>query len=250
MATVPPPPPGDGFDVPPEGATWRTYAVYAVVAAVVLAIGWFVYTQMTAVRGVKVEAPPPQVVSMLPPPPPPPPPPPEPQEKPPEPVEQPAPTPDQPSTPKPAEPQAAAPVTIAGAAQAGTDAFGLSAGSGGGIGSPGGGGTCLGTKCGTGGGGGGGMSEGVYRRYLSSTLQERVQNDEAINRLIFSADYTLTVTPDGRITGLRFVGARGSGDTKVMERLTALLERVSGLTPPPSTMQFPQRVTVRGRRAS
>jgi protein TonB len=243
-------PPPETFDDGSPPAAWRAYLLYAVAGLAVLGIAWFIYTQMTAVRGVKVEAPPPQAVTMLPPPPPPPPPPPEPQEKPPEPVEQPAPTPDQPSTPKPAEPQAAAPVTVAGAAQAGTDAFGLAAGGGGGIGSPGGGGTCLGTKCGTGGGGGGGMSEGVYRRYLSSALQERVQGDDAIARLIFSADYTLTVTPDGRVQGVRFVGQRGGAEGKVAERLTALLERVSGLTPPPATMQFPQRITVRGRRMS
>jgi protein TonB len=229
-----------------EESALQRWLPYGVVALLFLGLAYFVYQQMTAVHGVKVEAPSPQIVSMLPPPPPPPPPPPEPVEKPPEPTEQPQPAPNEaPKAPQP-QPQAA-PVTIAAPAQAGSDSFGLAAGSGGGIGAPGSGGTCLGTRCGAS-VGGGGMSEGFYRGYLSAALQGRVQNDERLARLAFSADFMLTVTADGRVSGVRLLGARGRNDEDTVKRLSEILAGIRGLDPPPSAMRFPQKITVRGRR--
>ncbi|WP_213979243.1 TonB-dependent receptor [Sphingomonas sp. dw_22] len=217
---------------------------WVIVAALVAALVWFVYSQLTAVRGIKVEAPSPQVVSMLPPPPPPPPPPPEIKEKPPEPTEQPQPSPAE--APKAPQPQAA-PVTVAAPAQAGTDAYGVKAGPGGGTGAPSSTGTCLGTNCGAA-PSGNGMTEGLYRQYLSSALEERVRGDDKLSRLVFSADLALTVTADGRVTGVRLLGARGRNDDATMEKLASLLGSVRGLNAPPPSMVFPQRVTVRGRR--
>jgi periplasmic protein TonB len=237
----------DEFDRLTPKQVAGTVLMWTVGVLLLAAFIWFVYLQLTAVRGVKVEAPSPQVVSMLPPPPPPPPPPPEPKEKPPEPTEQPQPSPaEAPKTPQ--QQQQAAPVSINAPAQAGTDSFGLSAGNGAGIGSPSSGGTCLGTKCGSG-PVGTGVSEPFYRRYLSSALQERVQGDDKLGRLVFSADFTLTVTPDGRVSGVQFVGARGRRDDGTMQRLAAILAAVRGLDPPPQSMRFPQKVTVRGLRA-
>lgn len=222
--------------------------LYAMAALLLVALAWFVYTQMNAVRGVKVEAPSPQMVSMLPPPPPPPPPP-EVKEKPPEPTERPQPSPvEAPKTPQQPQPQAA-PVSINAPAQAGTDAFGIASGSGAGIGAPSSAGTCLGTRCGVASGGGAGVSESFYRRYLSSALQERVQGDERISRLVFSADFFLTVSRDGRVTGVQFQGARGQGGDDLQKKLTEILSSVRGLDPPPDAMRFPQKITVRGRRA-
>lgn len=216
----------------------------AVVGGVLfLALAWFVYSQLTAVRGVTVEAPSPQIVSMLPPLPPPPPPP-QPKEKPPEPTEQAQPTPSE--APK-APQQQAAPVSINAPAQAGTDNFGLSAGTGEGLGAPGSKGTCLGTNCGSS-PAGNGVSEGFYRRYMSAELQERVSGDDTVNRRAFSADFDLTITTDGRVTGVRFVSARGRGDDDTVRKLTAILASARGLDRPPVGMQFPYRITVRGRR--
>lgn len=218
-----------------------------VIGGVVLAaLVWFIYTQMSASGvGITVAAPSQQQVDLLPPPPPPPPPPPEPQEKPPEPTEQPQPTPaEAPPTP---QPQQAAAVSINAPAQAGADAYGIASGSGGGIGKPGGAGTCLGNNCGT--GGGGGMTAGLYGRYLKSALQERVQDDPRMSRLVFTADFSVTVTPDGRLTGVRFRSGQGGSEAD-MEKLTALLSGVRGLDPPPSTMVFPQNIKVRGRKGS
>jgi hypothetical protein len=215
---------------------------YTIGVLLILAIAYFVYDQLNSVRGVKVEAPSPLLVSMVPPPPPPPPPP-EPEPEPPEPTEQPDPTPN-PETPK-AEPEpAAAPMTINAPAQPGAGA--IVAGSGGGIGSPGSAGTCLGTNCGAG-TGGGGMSDAFYRRYLSSALQERVQDSDRVNRLIFSADFAITVTASGTVSAARLV--RSSGRDERDAELAAILLRVRGLDAPPSSMRFPQRITVRGRRA-
>lgn len=237
------------FEAFEDRAPIREALPYVIGLLLLGALAWFVYGQITAVRGVRVNEDSKSVVDVvpLPPPPPPPPPPPEPKEKPPEPTEQPQPSPaEAPKTPQ-QQPQAA-PVTIAAPAQAGTDSFGIAAGSGGGIGAPGSGGTCLGTNCGAKPTGGGGMGEGLYRRYLSSELEERVRGDDRLSRLVFSADLSLTVTADGRVAGVRLLGVRGSGDDEGMRRLASLLAGIRGLNAPPQSMTFPQRITVRGRR--
>ena len=218
-----------------------------VIGSVVLAaLVWFIYTQMTASGiGVTVAAPSQQQVDLLPPPPPPPPPPPEPQEKPPEPTEQPQPTPaEAPKAPQ----QQAAPVSINAPAQSGADAFNIQSGSGQGQGAPSSKGTCLGANCGSA-PSGGGMSVGMYNNYLKSALQERVQNDPKLSRLIFTADFNVTVTPDGRVSGVSLQNSRGGNDA-AMAQLAAILSEVRGLNPPPSAMYFPQRISVRGRKSA
>ncbi|MBX9885017.1 MAG: TonB C-terminal domain-containing protein [Novosphingobium sp.] len=216
----------------------RKWLPLALGGVVLVAVLWYVISQLSATSGVKVEAPPPQAVEMLPPPPPPPPPPPhppEPQAKP-----DPAPVPNS-EPPKPA----AAPVTINGPAQAGSDSFGLQSGAGGGLGSPGGTGTCVGLNCGA--VGGGGMGEVFYRRYLSAVLQERISRDNRLNRLVFAADFAITISPGGRITAASLLKSSGSGDRDAA--LRSVLMAVSNLDPPPSGVRFPQRITVRGKRA-
>lgn len=233
MVTRPPQP------EPEEGGVkqWLPLVVGGVLLVAVL---WYVVTQLTATSGVKVEAPPPQAVEMLPPPPPPPPPPPTP--RPPEPQAKPDPAPvPQNEPPKPA----AAPVTINGPAQAGSDAFGLQSGTGGGNGAPSGAGNCVGLNCG--GGGSGSMGEIFYRRYLSAVLQERISRDNRLNRLVFAADFAITISPGGRITAASLLKSSGSSDRD--SALRSVLMAVSNLDPPPSGVRFPQRITVRGKRA-
>lgn len=233
----------DEIDFGEEGGGIRRWGVRLLLLLLALALALWVYRQATAVQGVKVEAPPPSVVDMLPPPPPPPPPPPEPQVKPPEPTDAPTPAP----SPEPKTPDAPAPVTINGPAQAGTDAFGMQSGSGSGAGAPGGTGTCLGAKCGTGGTGEGGVSEGFYRRYLSTTLQQRVQDDDKLNRLVFSADFAITIGPDGRLGAVSLERSSGKDDRD--QELMSVLRSVGSFDPPPASLRFPQRITVRGRRS-
>ncbi len=213
---------------------------------VVVAIVWFIYSQMSVTTGVKVEAPPPAVISMLPPPPPPPPPPPKPEPKPPDPSEKPNPVPN--PEPKPASaPAAPAAMSINGPAQAGADSFGMQSGNGGGMG---GSGTCLGTNCGgTGAGGGGGtsMSDVFYGRYLSAVLQEKVQRDDRVNRQVFSADFAITMSSAGRVTVVTLLKTSGRPDRD--QALRAILLSAADLDPPPAGMRFPRKVTVRGKRS-
>ncbi|MDF0545414.1 TonB-dependent receptor [Sphingobium sp. H39-3-25] len=233
----------DGSDRPRRKKSPITFGrILAVVAiGLVIAIGYnFLGTQTVSDRPNEMKTT--QVI--LPPPPPPPPPPPEtkPIEQPPEPtiappIEQPVDTPPPPQANNDPSPGDNALTAREGA---GPVYGGLAVGDGSGVrigGKPGGGGS------------GGGMSVGMYTSYLKSSLQERVQDDPRLSRLVFSADYSLTVTRDGRITGVTFRNARGGSDAD-MQKLTALLQEVRGLDPPPQAMVFPQLVTVRGRKSS
>lgn len=227
------------------GRAIRLGLAVAAGSALLLLLAVFIYRQLTGVRGVFIDALPPQVVEMLPPPPPPPPPPPE-KVKPPEPTEKPAPAPEPANEqPKSADKPAPAPVTMNAPAQAGEGP--IAAGSGVGRGAPSSTGTCI-VNCGTA-PAGGGMSIGQYTGYLKSALQKRVQGDPRLGRLIYSANVTLVVTRDGRITAVSVRSLRGgSGADK--ERLETLLSQVRGLDPPPAAMVFPQLIEVRGRTGS
>ena len=231
----------DSFEEPHGSAVSRLLP-WLIGALLIAGIAWFVYSQFNKVVGVKQQDTPPTVIDMVPPPPPPPPPP--PTEKPP-----PEPTPPEPSpaAPEPTpQKEAPAPMQIDGPAQAGTDSFGLQSGAGGGTGAPGSGGTCLGTNCG-GGGGGGGFSDAMYRRALGSALQDEVQRNNKVNRLVFEAEFMITVTPEGNVSKVELV--RGSGQDDRDKVLQATLEAVRGLEPPPKDVKFPQRIKVRGRRS-
>jgi len=201
-----------------------------------LALVWFVYRSMTGVHGVQVKETPPVISQLLPPPPPPPPPPPKPQEKPPEPTEKPTPQPS--AEPKPNAP---APMQMNAEAQAGPGS--IAAGSGTGLGTPGGTGTCLGSNCGT----GGGIGDAFYGRYLSSQLQDRVEREKKLSRSAFSADFAIWISGAGAVTKVELV--KGSGDNGRDDMLASVLSKVSGLDPPPASLRFPQRITVRGRRS-
>lgn len=228
-------------DVEPQGAdTQRKLMIGAVLLAVVIA-GWLLYRQLTSINGVPVPAAPTTSIDLLPPPPPPPPPP-EDKPPPPDPAQTPSPTPA--PTPSPT-PQAPAPMQIDSAAQAGTDSFGLSAGAGGGRGAPASAGTCLGANCG--GGPAGGISDAFYGRYLSSELQQRVQNDRAVNRLVFLADFAIWISSSGSVSKVELL--KGSGDDRRDQQIASILKAVSGLNSPPASLRFPQRISVRGRKS-
>ncbi|MGZ8370821.1 MAG: hypothetical protein ACXWVH_07175, partial [Caulobacteraceae bacterium] len=129
---------------------WLAPAIFGAILLALAAGIWWVSQQ---VGGTRRSAPAIQTITLQPPPPPPPPP------KPPEPKPEPDKTIDQ---PKPVDQPQDAPrqLTIAGPAQAGGDAFGLQAGTGGGgtvLGSP----TGLATP-------GGSFGDASYRRYMSS----------------------------------------------------------------------------------
>lgn len=200
----------------------------SVPGALVLAVAGLILYFLHDTSGVRREAAPlPTLIATLPPPPPPPPP----QQKPP-PEEEKKVDEEQKPTEQPKDVSPPRQITEAGPAQAGSDAFGIQSGSGDGdVGS------------------GGGFGDANYSRYMGSALQQAIQNDDRINRLVFSADIAIWVNESGHVTRAEIL--RSSGDSKVDETLVAALEAMPALDePPPSTLEFPQRITVRGRRVA
>jgi len=173
--------------------------------------------------GLRREAPSlPTLIATLPPPPPPPQKLPEPEKKLEE-VQKPI---DQPKQPD----DAPKPLTINGPAQAGNDAFNIAAGTGGGN---------IVT--------GGGFGEANYSSYVSSTIQEAVENDDRTNTFIGSSEIDVWIDGSGRIT--RAVLARSGGDSKTDAALVEVLLSMPVLKEaPPSTLQFPQRIRIAGKR--
>jgi protein TonB len=203
------------------GARLRAFAVPGAILAVIASVVFY-FLHDTA--GIRREAPPlPTLIATLPPPPPPPPPKqqPEPEKK----IEEQKPI-EQPK----AVDNSPKPVTINGPAQAGSDAFNVGAGSGGGdVGS------------------GSGLGDASYTHYLGSALQQTIQSDDKLNHLVFSADMAVWVDENGRVT--RAAVLKTSGDNTIDQDLVAALEQMPALDePPPTTLQFPQRVRVEGRR--
>jgi TonB family protein len=211
----------------------------AIPVVILVALGIGVWRLATDTDGVNRPAAPPPMIALAPPPPPPPPPP--PKEQPPEPEKEttPSPSPD----PKPEAPQkseAPKQLTINGPAQAGSDAFGVAAGKGGGV-------AVGGDPNGSDSLGGGGFAEASYERYLRSTLQSAVQADDRINKLFFNAQVRIWVRADGAIGSV--VISKSSGDERADRALVAALQGLPRLDPPPPQLRFPARVALRGRRA-
>ncbi|MGL4543054.1 MAG: TonB-dependent receptor [Polymorphobacter sp.] len=224
---------GDDFDDGKPGALRHLPWIIAALLAFAAAYGLWVLSNQTVG---KPKPAPPSTTALLLPPPPPPPPPPE-QEKPPEPTET-KPVPTEVPTPSPAKADAPAPVTMNAEAQAGADG-GLASGSGGGMGGSG--------ATGTGTGAAGGVSDNFYAANLRDALQARIQADDRVNRQLFSADFAVWVDGRGKIT--RADLKRSSGDSKRDALLGAVLLATDGLDPPPASIRFPARITVRGRKS-
>ncbi|WP_287497852.1 energy transducer TonB [Pandoraea sp. CB10b_02] len=199
-----------------------------------IALFWHLLTDKASVRR-EVSAPP---MLMLPPPPPPPPP----QEKPPEP--QPEKVKPEVVEPKPADPveppkddtppsptkDLGDAVTINGDAQAGTDAFGIGAGSGGGMT-----------------GGGGGLGSRSYSAWLASSLQQAFGRDPRTRTLAFDdVRVDLWLDADGRATRAQLI--RGTGNPGIDEAVLAMLRDFHADEKPPASLRYPLSMSIRGRR--
>lgn len=215
---------------------WIVLGLLALAAA-----GYGVWSLSNQTMGKAKKAPPTTTALLLPAPPPPTPPP--PQEKPPEPTEVIKPVPTEVPTPVPEKAPDAAPaaVSIDAAATGAGDSFGLQGGGPGGMGGVGATGTGRGPA-------GGVFSDGLYGRNLSSALQQRIQDEDAVNRQVFSAEFSVWVDARGRVTRAELI--RSSGNAKRDEKLIAVLTSVADLDAPPASIRFPARITVRGRRSS
>lgn len=226
----------------PGGGSNARQKVLIVLGAVLLAaLGWFIWIQLTQPITRKVEEEKAVFAIVQPDLPPPPPPPPPPEVKPPEPTEQqvtPAPV------PQAAAPEAPAQTQMDAAPSAGVG--GIAAGSGSGMGAPGGIGTCLTPPCGGAKAGAAPFNEAFYRRTLSSELQSYIDRDKRLSRLVFDAGLHISISSGGVVTSVSLV--RPSGKSEVDQQLTAVLRGIRGLSPPPAGIRFPQNVKVRGRR--
>ena len=220
-------------------ALWRRWGGLIIGALVIIGLAVLVWRLLSDTASTKREvAATPMLVL-----PPPPPPPPEP-EKPPEPVpEKVKPEVVEPE-PKPADPQEAPkddappspskdlgdPVTIDGAAQAGTDAFGIQAGRGGGMT-----------------GGGGGLGSRSYSSYVSGALQQAFARDQRTRQLAFEdIRIELWLDADGRATRVQLV--RSTGNAQTDEAVLAMVRDFRADERPPASLRFPMRMSIKGRR--
>lgn len=215
--------------------TWL-WVVLGVAALLAAAYGLWSLTNSTV--GKEKKAPPTTTALLLPPPPPPPPPP--PREQPPEPVETTKPVPVEMPTPTPQKADAPAAVSIDSAATGAGDSYGLQGGGPGGMGGVG--------STGTGTGPAGGVSDSFYGQNLRNALQQRIQDEDSVNRQVFSADFAVWVDPRGRVTRAEVL--RTSGEARRDQKLLAILEATTDLDAPPASIRFPARITVRGRKSS
>lgn len=220
---------------PPTGDATKRWALIAVGVIALLAVVWFLYRVFTDIEGVTVQEAPPTVVDMLPPPPPPPPPP-EPQEKPPEPLDNPQPN------PEPVPDTAPKPMQIDGPAQAGSDAYGMQAGSSGGMGAPSSQGLCTGLNCARAVAG----TDRFWGRNIANALEAHIESSRTVNVDSFVSEYEVWVSDTGVLTRARLV--KSSGNSKLDQTVLALLETARGLKPPPPSIRMPQRVKVGRKR--
>lgn len=213
---------------------WIGPLIGVAVVAGVAALLWHLLTDTAATK--REVAGPPMV--MVPPPPPPPPPEPEklpepppekvtPEVREPEPTPAEAPQDDAPPSP---DKDMGDPVTMDSAAQAGTDAFGIAAGKGGGT---------TGT--------GGGLGSGSYSRYFSNALQQAFARDARTRQLVFD-DIRLAVWLDaeGHVTRVQLV--QGTGNNQTDEAVLAMVRDFRSDERPPASLQSPVRISIKGRR--
>jgi len=208
--------------------------VGGLVVAGLVALVWHLLTDTASVRREVAATP----MLMLPPPPPPPPEPeklPEPQPekikpevvepKPTEPVE--APKDDAPPSPSKDLGDA---VSINGDAQAGTDAFGIGAGSGGGMT-----------------GAGGGLGSRSYSAWLSSVLQQAFSRDQRTRQLTFDdVRIDLWLDADGRAVRVQLT--RGTGNQSIDDAVLAMLRDFRAEERPPASLRYPLSMAIKGRR--
>jgi protein TonB len=226
----------------PSGGLWRRWGGLVIGVAVLAALVALVWHLLSDTASTKREAPSTPTLVLPPPPPPPPepekPPEPEPEKVKPEVVEPKPKDPVQPNEPPkddaPPSPSKdlADPVSMNSDAQAGTDAFGVQAGRGGGMT----------------GGAGGGLGSGSYARYISSVLQQALLKDPRTRSLSFNDIYLdIWLGPDGKTTQVRVV--RTGGTPEIDAAVQAMVRDLDPVGErPPASLGFPIHVSMKGRR--
>jgi TonB family protein len=217
-----------------------TYVRMGVGIVVLVVAGWLIWQWANDMSGVRRQVPQEPMLMPLPPPPPEPEPEPEPVEEPePEPeeiVEEPEPEPTPVEEPTPDEPPSpsddlADAMEIDGEAQAGTDAFNIAAGSGGGMG----------------GSGVGRVGNATYGQYLSYAFQKRLREEATIRHLSYRMQVNLWLNEAGQITRVELL--KSSGDSETDEKVIAALRSIPALDQvPPKSLTLPVKLALQGRR--
>ncbi|WP_250338014.1 energy transducer TonB family protein [Luteibacter flocculans] len=207
----------------------------AVGVVALLLLGVAIWHFSSSRVGVRREAPRIATITPLPPPPPPP------KEKPPEPkkTDEPKPVDEKPTevpqkpvdAPKPSN-DVAKQLTMNADAQAGGDAFNIGAGDGSGM---------------VGANGGTGTGMGSYDQYLGYAIQQAMQRDDRVNRLVFDVRADIWLDASGQLTRAELVGSTGNAqnDAALLDALRAM-PRID--VAPPVSLHFPLRVAIRGKR--
>lgn len=209
---------------------WGGYAIGALILIVVVVAIWYMVSGTASTKREVAATP----MLMLPPPPPPPPEPeklPEPEPEKVEPEVAPVPTPNPleapADSPTPSQDVGDA-VTIDGAAEAGTDSFGIAAGKGGGS---------------TGGGGG----TGSFAGYVANALQQAFARDPRTRKLAFQEiRINIWLDADGKTSRAELI--QGTGNNEIDEAALAMIRDFRSDARPPASQRFPARLTIRGRR--
>jgi TonB family protein len=218
-------------------ATVRRVLLWSVGLLAGAGLAWLLWTWANDMSGIRREAPKIPAIIPLPPPPPPPP------EKPPEPekpveekIVEPEPTPEpeevkpeEEAPPSPAE-DLADPMQMNSDAQAGSDAFNIGAGKGGGM-------------AGT---GGGRLGNGTYSQFLAYSFQRLLRESPELRNLAFRLEADVWLDQAGRVTRVEL--GRSSGDAELDAKVLATLRASPHLERPPASLQVPVRIRLQGRR--
>ncbi|WP_277591043.1 energy transducer TonB family protein [Pseudomonas chlororaphis] len=199
---------------------------------------WLLWQWANDMSGVRREAP--KVPTIIPLPPPPPPPPEKPKEPEP-PVEEKVPEPEPTPEPEQVKPEEEAPpspvddlanpMQMDGDAQAGSDAFNIGAGKGGGMA----------------GSGGGRLGNGTYSQFLAFTFQRVLRENPDLRNQAFSLQTDVWLSAVGEITRVELV--KSSGNPQIDTQVLAALRGAAHLTErPPASLTLPVRLSLQGRR--
>ncbi|EQM66996.1 energy transducer TonB family protein [Pseudomonas solani] len=242
MTTFPSKGPDSGLaEVRSAEPKWRRPLVWGVGALVAAGLAWLLWQWANDMSGIRREAPKIPAIIPLPPPPPPPPV----QEKPPEPetpveekIVEPEPTPEpeevkpeEEAPPTPAD-DLANPMQMDGDAQAGSDAFNIGAGQGGGMA----------------GSGSGRLGNGTYSQFLSYAFQRLMRDSPELRSLAFRVNLEVWINQSGQVTRVELT--RSTGDPELDAKVLAALRGSPPLERPPASMSMPVRLSLQGRRPS
>lgn len=119
-----------------------------------------------------------------------------------------------------------------GDAQAGSDAFNIGAGKGGGMA----------------GSGGGRLGNGTYSQFLAYAFQRLMRDSPELRSLAFRVHLDVWIDQGGQV--IRVELTRSTGDPELDAKVLAALRASPALERPPASISMPVRISLQGRRPS